>query len=191
MNKAFTLICLLVFVTWVSSQTPNSLAPANSNSAAKDDPKKEVKKHIDVPLEKRSPINIPKLGIPINIDGKLDEEAWKTAAVFKDFYQTAPGDNIAPSRPTEAYVMYDERHLYIAFKCWDEKDQIRATIAKRDNVTGEDNVRVWIDTYDDRRRAYVLAFNPYGIQQDGIFTEGQGADFSVDIVMESKGMIED
>ena len=191
MNKVFTLICLLVFVSWVSSQTPNSLAPANSNSAAKDAPKKEVKKHIDVPPEKRSPVNVPKLGIPINIDGKLDEEAWKTAAVFKDFYQTAPGDNIAPSRPTEVYMTYDERHLYIAFKCWDEKDQIRATIAKRDNVTGEDNVRVWIDTYDDRRRAYVLAFNPYGIQQDGIFTEGQGADFSVDIVMESKGVIED
>jgi hypothetical protein len=34
-------------------------------------------------------------------------------------------------------------------------------------------------------------FNPLGIQQDGIYTEGQGADFSVDIVMESKGVIED
>ena len=30
-----------------------------------------------------------------------------------------------------------------------------------------------------------------GIQQDGIYTEGQDADFSVDIVMESKGVIED
>ncbi|HKP67752.1 MAG TPA: DUF5916 domain-containing protein, partial [Pyrinomonadaceae bacterium] len=84
-----------------------------------------------------------------------------------------------------------EKHLYIAFKCWDEKDKIRATIAKRDNVLSEDNVRVWLDTYNDQRRAYVLAFNPLGIQQDGIYTEGQGADFSVDVVMESKGVIED
>jgi hypothetical protein len=33
------------------------------------------------------------------------------------------------------------------------------------------------------------AFNPLGIQADGIVTEGSGTDFSVDIVMESKGLI--
>ena len=144
-----------------------------------------------VPPEKASPIHIPKFAAPITIDGRPDEEAWRSASVFKDFYQTYPGNNTAPSKPTEVMVMWDEKHLYIAFKCWDEKDKIRATVAKRDNVFGEDNVRVWLDTFNDRRRAYVLGFNPLGIQQDGIFTEGQGADFSVDIVMESKGVIED
>jgi hypothetical protein len=129
--------------------------------------------------------------VPPVIDGKIDEEIWKNAAIFKDFYQTYPGDNIAPSKPTEVYMVYDEKHLYIAFKCWDEKDKIRATVAKRDNVFGEDNVRVWLDTFNDQRRAYILGFNPLGIQQDGIFTEEQGADFSVDVVMESKGVIED
>jgi hypothetical protein len=88
-------------------------------------------------------------------------------------------------------MMYDEKNLYVAFKCWDDKDKIRASVAKRDNVYGEDNVRMWIDTYNDQRRAYVLGFNPFGIQQDGMYTEGVGADFSVDIVMESKGVIED
>jgi hypothetical protein len=88
-------------------------------------------------------------------------------------------------------MMYDERNLYLAFKCWDDPGKVRATVAKRDNVFGEDNVRVWLDTYNDRRRAYVLGFNPLGIQQDGIFTEGRGADFSVDIVMESKGVVLD
>ncbi len=147
--------------------------------------------NVPVPPEKAYPITIPKVGAGLIIDGKIDEEIWKDAAVFKDFYQTGPGDNIAPSKPTEVYVMYDEKHMYIAFKCWDEKDKIRATVAKRDNVFGEDNVRVWLDTYNDQRRAYVLGFNPFGVQQDGIFTEGQGADFSVDIVMESKGVIEE
>ena len=115
-----------------------------------------------------------KIALPITIDGRPDEEAWKTATVFKDFYQTSPGNNIAPSKPTEVLMMYDEKNLYLAFKCWDEKDKIRATSAKRDDVFGEDNVRVWLDTYNDQRRAYVLGFNPLGIQQDGIYTEGQG-----------------
>ena len=192
MHKFFLLICLSVFVFNVGAQNSGNGAAASSNSSStsKDDPKAK-KPGVVIPPEKAAPIGIPKIGVPLAIDGKLDEEAWKTAAVFKDFYQTYPGDNIAPSKPTEVYVMYDERHLYIAFKCFDEKDKIRASVAKRDKVFGEDNVRVWLDTYDDRRRAYVFGFNPLGIQQDGIYTEGQGPDFSVDILHESKGVIED
>jgi hypothetical protein len=146
---------------------------------------------VEIPPEKRRAVVIPKAAAVPVIDGKPDEESWKQAAVFKDFYQTNPGDNIAPSKPTEVMMMYDEKNLYVAFKCWDEKDKVRATIAKRDNVFGEDNVRIWLDTYNDQRRAYILGFNPFGVQQDGIFTEGQGNDFSVDIVMDSKGVIEE
>ena len=162
-----------------------------SGTAANDEKPLVKIGNVPVPPEKAYAINIPKITPGVIIDGKVDEAAWRDAAVFKDFIQTGPGDNVPPSRPTEVYMMYDEKHLYVAFKCWDEKDKVRATVAKRDSVTGEDNVRMWLDTYNDQRRAYVLAFNPFGIQQDGIYTEGQGADFSVDIVMESKGVIEE
>ena len=56
-----------------------------------------------------------------------------------------------------------------------------------DNVFGEDNVRIFLDTFNDQRKAYVLGWNPLGVQQDGILTEGGNTDYSVDIVMESKG----
>lgn len=202
MPMLFVLVAVLFFSTTASAQLSASDVAEKSDDTTKVDKKTDNKpseikndssgkSKITVPPEKAAPIKIPMTVAPITIDGRIDDEAWKTAAVFKDFYQTNPGDNIAPSKPTEVMVMYDEKHLYIAFKCWDEKDKIRATVAKRDEVFGEDNVRVWLDTYDDRRRAYVLGFNPFGIQQDGIYTEGQGSDFSVDIVMESKGVIED
>lgn len=190
--KKFFLLLFLIFPVPGNSQAPNALvntSAAPAERAKKDDPPKKAGPSI--PPEKMAPIGVPKIALAMNIDGRVDEEAWSSAAVFKDFYQTYPGDNTAPSKPTEVLMMYDEKHLYIAFRCWDEKDKIRATVARRDAVTGEDNVRVWLDTYNDQRRAYVLAFNPFGIQQDGIYTEGQGADFSVDIVMESKGVIED
>lgn len=148
---------------------------------------------IVIPPVKTKPITVPKIdeSDPIVIDGILNEPIWQSAAKFRDFYQTYPGDNIEPSKPTEVYMVYDEKNLYVAFKCWDDKEKIRATVAKRDSVFGEDNVRMWLDTYDDQRRAYILGFNPLGIQADGIFIEGQGSDFSVDIVMESKGAIYD
>jgi hypothetical protein len=185
---------ILATACFLLAQTPSntSSTPPGSTSASTTTAAAELKGgKVAVPPEKARPVNIPKLSVPVTIDGKIDEEAWRTAAVFKDFYQTGPGYNTAPSRPTEVYMMYDERNLYVAFKCWDERDKIRSSVAKRDNVYGEDNVRMWLDTYDDQRRAYVIGFNPLGIQQDGIYTEGQGADFSVDVVMESKGVIED
>ena len=208
MQKLYVLIAVLFFSFYIQAQPSNTnvaekkeeVKSANANKSVENKVEKKVDDNkstssndskIKIPPEKLIPIKIPKTSLPPTIDGKIDDEVWKQAAVFKDFYQTNPGDNIAPSKPTEAMMMYDEKHLYIAFKCWDEKDKIRATVAKRDDVFGEDNVRVWLDTYNDQRRAYVLGFNPFGIQMDGIFTEGRGADFSVDIVMESKGVIED
>lgn len=143
-----------------------------------------------IPPEKASPITVPRFETPPVIDGRLDEEVWESAAQFKDFVQTEPGDNIAPSKETIAYMGYDGQNLYIGFFCFDEPDKIRATVAKRDAVGGEDYVGVFLDTFDDQRRAYILQFNPLGVQADGIKAVGDRmSDFSVDIVMESKGMI--
>ena len=148
-------------------------------------------RNVSIPPEKSQPVRVPRFDKAPVIDGKLDDEAWKQAAVLKDFLQTKPGDNIAPSKPTEARIGYDSKTLYFAFRCFDEPDKIRATVAKRDDVFNDDNVRVLLDTFNDQRRAYVLGWNPFGIQQDGILTEGEDeADYSIDIVMDSKGVID-
>src|SRR5207248_3943595 len=191
-SAILAVILLTISISAQQSSSSDTAASSKSTGTSSVETKtREEGGKVETPPEKKRPIVIPKISTPPVIDGKIDEEIWQRAAVFKDFYQTGPGYNTAPSRPTEVYMVYDEKNLYVAFKCWDEKDKIRATVAKRDDVFGEDNVRIWLDTYNDQRRAYVLGFNPLGIQQDGIFTEGQGADFSVDIVMESKGVIED
>src|SRR5579885_2921802 len=143
-----------------------------------------------LPAEKTNPARIPRFEKPPVIDGRLDDDVWKGAAVLKDFYQTSPGDNTAPSYPTEVFIGYDSKNLYLAFHAHDDPTKVRATIAKRDDVLNtDDSVRILLDTYNDKRRAYVLAFNPLGVQQDGIRTEGAGVDYSIDIVMESKGAL--
>src|SRR6476620_9217526 len=191
MKNAGLIISLLLLSSLMSeAQSPSAMASSSGRASSSSDTPFAGGK-VAVPEEKRHALSVPSITTSVVIDGHVDEEAWKTAAVFKDFYQTSPGYNIPASRRTEAYMMYDEHYLYVAFKCWDEKSGIHASIAKRDAVTAEDNVRLWLDTYNDQRRAYVLAFNPLGIQQDGIYTEGQGADFTPDIIMESKGTIED
>jgi hypothetical protein len=144
---------------------------------------------IALPPEKANPVVVPRFDTPPVIDGKLDDEIWKRARVLKDFYQTEPGDNIAPSQPTEAFIGYDAKFLYIAFHAYDEPSKIRANVAKRDAIFDDDYVGFFLDTFNDQRRAFEMDFNPLGIQADAIFTENNGEDFSFDLVMESKGMI--
>jgi len=142
-----------------------------------------------LPAEKSNPVRLVRFEKPPVIDGKLDDEVWKQAAVLKDFYQIQPGDNIFPAHPTEVRLGFDARFLYIAFHCFDEPDKVRANIAKRDNIWDDDYVGILFDTFNDQRKAYEFDFNPLGVQADGIWTEGQGEDFSLDLVMESKGMV--
>ena len=82
---------------------------------------------------------MPRFDKPPVIDGKLDDEIWKQAITLKDFYQVQPGDNIAPSKPTEVALGYDSKFLYVAFHCYDEPDKVRANIPKRDNIFDDVN----------------------------------------------------
>ena len=142
-----------------------------------------------LPPEKSQPVTIPKFEKAPVIDGKLDEDVWQKAAVLKDFYQIQPGDNTPPSRATEVLIGFDPKFLYIAFKATDEPDKVRATVAKRDNIFQDDYVGFFLDTFNDQRKGFEVFFNPLGIQADGIITEGRGEDFSVDLLMESKGIV--
>ena len=134
MRLLFPIFILIIFALPAISQNSNAALTSStttSTSTSGDDvarPKNGGK--TPVPPDKARPIDIPKTTSAITIDGRPDEEAWKTAAVFKDFYQTSPGYNTEPSKPTEVRMMYDEHDLYIAFKCWDDKDKIRATVAQ-------------------------------------------------------------
>ena len=132
---------------------------------------------------------MPKFDKPPVIDGKLDDEVWKHAIVLKDFYQVQPGDNLAPSKPTEVMLGYDSKFLYVAFHCFDEPDKVRANIPKRGNIFDDDYVGILFDTFNDHRKAYEFDFNPLGVQADGIWVDGQNEDFNPDFVFESKGVV--
>ncbi|HYJ47300.1 MAG TPA: DUF5916 domain-containing protein, partial [Pyrinomonadaceae bacterium] len=138
---------------------------------------------------KEAPVRIPRFETAPVIDGRVDDAVWRSAAVFGDFLQTQPGDNVKPTYPTEVLMGYDSKNLYIAFKAKQDRNTIRATVARRDAIFDDDYVLVHLDTFNDQRQAYLLFFSPLGIQADGTFTEGRGEDYSLDIVMDSKGVL--
>lgn len=141
---------------------------------------------------------VPRIQTPPVIDGVIGEGEWRQAAPLTLDYQTQPGDNVAPSERTEFRVGFDSDHLYVAMRAWDsEPDAVRGRVTRRDDIFGDDYVTVHLDTYNDRRRAYVFSFNPLGIQGDGLYNEGvsTGRNFDANIdrtwdgVIRSKGLI--
>src|SRR5215213_1583987 len=192
MLRTHLLLFLLVFCCSAagaqdSSPSPASTGPDQRVAAVTARPSTAITEEA---RKKREPLRLARFENPPVIDAKLDDEAWQKATVLKDFYQTNPGDNTPPSFPTEVLIGYDSNNLYLGFRVKDDPNRVRATVAKRDNVLGtDDHVRVLLDTFNDKRRAYVFIFNPFGVQQDGIRIEGSGVDYTVDVVMESKGTL--
>jgi hypothetical protein len=176
--------------------TPASMAsPTPTTSSGADEVEPVVAKSpeggsaLALPPEKANPVRLPLFSKPPVLDGKLDDDVWKSAAVFRDFHQWRPSDTSAASARTEVFAGYDARFIYFAFHAYDDPSKVRASVAKRDSIFDDDTIGLLLDTFNDRRRAYELFFNPLGIQQDGFLTEGGNDDFSVDIVMESKGSL--
>ena len=108
-----------------------------------------------------------------------------------DFRQRDPGDGVPVSRKTTAFVSYDDQNLYVVFACEDEPEQIRSHLSRREAISSDDHVFVYLDTFRDGQRAYYFAVNPLGVQLDGIFTEGQDDDDSFDTLWESEGRLTD
>jgi hypothetical protein len=108
------------------------------------------------------------------------------------FLQRRPGDLTPSSERTEAYLAYDDEHLYVAFVCRAaDPSSIRARMSRRESVFSDDVVGLILDTFNDKQRAYMFFATPLGIQADGITTEGQGDDMSFDTVWRSKGQLTD
>jgi hypothetical protein len=141
-------------------------------------------------------ILIPRMSGSPKIDGVLDNPFWEQEALKIDgFLQFNPVEKGTPSQKTEAYIGYDQKNLYIAFRCYDtDPKKIRASVTKRDNVIEDDWILVFLDTYNEKRRAFTFIINPLGIPLDGMRIEEGGntdIDSSWDTVFQSEGRVDE
>jgi hypothetical protein len=133
------------------------------------------------------PIPVHRISGPITVDGDLSDPGWRDAATIDQFWETQPGDNVAPKVQTKAFIAYDAKYLYIGIDARDpDPSKIRAPYVDRDQVIGtDDNIAVFLDTRNDRKTAVELRVNPRGIQgdanwNDATFTEDFSPDYFYD-----------
>ena len=126
----------------------------------------------------------------IRIDGQLDDTAWAAAPIQSGFTQRFPKDGAAASVTTRFAVLYDDRAVYIGVWADDpEPERIRAVLTRRDVDVLADIVAVGIDSYHDRRTAYVFQLNAAGVQRDQLVFDDSRSDDSWDAVWTGKSAI--
>ena len=148
-------------------------------------------------------VAIPRIEARATIDGVLDEDAWRHAALLTGFSQYMPVDGVPAVDSTEVLAWYAPDGIYFGIRAFEAHGTVNATLADRDKIDTDDYVQILLDTFNDRRRALVFGVNPLGVQADGIRSEGsmgtagghsangrfENVDMNPDFVYDSKGRV--
>lgn len=127
---------------------------------------------------------------PIDIDGVLDETAWQSAEPVTDFLRFQPIEGGPPPGSTEVRFLQDDRYLYVGVKVDETGYPVRARISRREDINADDQVGVYLDTFQDGRTGYIFYFNGRGIQQD--IRVGPGfSSFNWNTVLRTGGKVTD
>src|SRR5204862_7236164 len=108
----------------------------------------------------------------VRVDGRLDEPDWARADSLADFRQREPVVGAPASERTVVKALRDGDALYIGVLAYDaEPGRIRATQLRRDaDLSSDDNIQLLIDSFHDRRTAFVSGTNPHRARSDAQLT---------------------
>ena len=128
---------------------------------------------------------------PIAVDGDLSDPGWQGVAPVETWYETNPGDNVAPSVKNVGYLAYDDAFFYAAFRFEDPSPRrIRAPLGDRDNVPSyTDYAGVILDTRNTGKSAILFLANAHGIQYDAVTDDATGEDSSPDFYWDAAGRV--
>ena len=125
-----------------------------------------------------------RLTTPLRIDGALDEAFYTRVPAMSDFVQTEPLAGAPATEKTEVWVAFDDRQVYVSFRCWESQPvRVVGNEMRRDNNgmwTGDDIVAFILDTYYDRRNSFAFVTNAVGGRSDAQVTNERqwGGDFN-------------
>ncbi|MBX2827222.1 MAG: carbohydrate binding family 9 domain-containing protein [Flavobacteriaceae bacterium] len=102
----------------------------------------------------------------ITIDGVLDEAAWDVVEWTTDYVEFEPDVGTPPTEQTKMKIAYDDKNLYVAFKCYQaDPSTIEKRMGRRDDFPG-DWVEINIDSYNDDRSGFSFTASASGVKGD-------------------------
>jgi hypothetical protein len=114
-------------------------------------------------------------GQPPAIDGRLDDEAWKQGEWTGDFRQQTPAEGAPPTQPTDLKILYDEKHIYVAIRAYDDPAKVHRYPGRRDdfNNYAVDIVGICLDSYNSKKSGFEFDITAGGGKVDLILGNGE------------------
>ncbi len=119
--------------------------------------------------------------LPIKLDGEINEEAWKTAALITDLVEMRPtfGQIEDKRNRSELYLLYNDNAIYFGGILHEaSRDSISSELAGRDAVGVNDFVGIIFDTYQDKINGLGFFVTALGEQFDVKYAIGNNEDMS-------------
>jgi hypothetical protein len=175
-GRAALVLALMAF-GWMPALAADPLSPAAPavRQAGSDPPPPIAPATVSRDEAGHATVRAVRLDQPLRMDGTLDETVYNDVPSISDFVQQVPREGTAATERTEAWVMFDATHLYIAARCWDSAppDKWVANEYRRDTnqLRQNDTFGVILDTFHDRRNGFLFYTNPLGARADQAITD--------------------
>ncbi|MSO45352.1 MAG: hypothetical protein EXQ59_01095 [Acidobacteria bacterium] len=111
---------------------------------------------------------------PMKIDGLLNEEVYAQVPPITEFVQSEPRYGEPITERTEAWVLFDDKNIYVVCRCWDtHPERIVANDMRHDstNLAQHDNFAVSFDTFHDGRNGFLFYLTAIGAIRDSANTD--------------------
>src|SRR3954447_24575816 len=130
----------------------------------------------------------------IDVDGQLNEPAWRSAEPASGFTQTDPIEGRPATESTEVRVLIGTDALYVGARLYDRgPGRVKAVLARRDDDVESEELDVYLDTFHDHLSGVRFRITPGGAILDGILgssAQGSHEDDSWDPVWESAARVD-
>jgi len=111
---------------------------------------------------------------PLRIDGRLDEAVYGGTPAITNFVQQEPDEFKPATEKTEAWIFFDDDHVYVSARNWESAPERRvANEMRRDTsqLRQNDTFAVLFDTFHDKRNGYIFYANAIGGLADSQVTD--------------------
>jgi len=123
--------------------------------------------------EKNKTVHVKYINEPITPDAVLDEPAWGFTEPATNFWQHFPTDSLQAKQQAEIKMLFDDKNLYIGMKVNSENGDFIIPSLRRDfRASGNDNITLMFDTFNDGTNAFFFGTNPLGVKRDALLSGG-------------------
>ncbi len=130
-----------------------------------------------------------KLRQPIVLDGVLDDEIWTNSEGWNgNFMQYFPSDTSESLIKTRVKIAFDDDNLYIAAVMENLGPRKYVSTSLRRDFRGEQNDAIVfvMDTFNDKTNAFSFGLNPYGVQREGLISNGGARSEDLSLAWDNK-----